>query len=185
MRALISVVLLALSLAACGSLPAPQNPPYLPPGVFGTYEDNDVGAINFAAWAFASPDHLKNNSIDAAKAVIALEYLSIELKENPRWVSMDPATAVHMARARDQLRQILGIRPDAPAQAVVNVLLALIQDLQAGNQQAAMQVLASPIFTKPPPETLRILSNLPYVQEANLATSRAAEQAFPAGGPPP
>ncbi|MDB5399368.1 MAG: hypothetical protein JWQ55_1386, partial [Rhodopila sp.] len=51
-----------------------------------------------------------------------------------------------------------------------------------GNQPAAMAVLASPVFTQPPEQTLRILSNLPYVQQANLATSRAEAESFPGDG---
>ncbi len=183
MRALMSFPLLAFSLAACGTLPATQRTPFLPPGVYGVYEDNDIGAINQSAWAFASPANTKGDPVDAAKAVVALEYLSGELKENPRWITMDSAIPYRMGQARDQLRHILGIRDGTPPQLVVNTLLALSLDLEAGNQPAALQVLASPVFTRTPAGTLQILSNLPYVQEANLATSRAEDQSFPPGGP--
>ncbi|MEA2741472.1 MAG: hypothetical protein QOH05_4779 [Acetobacteraceae bacterium] len=179
MRARISLLLLAITLAACATLPATRNTPFLPPGVYGTYEDNDIGAINQAAWAFSSPTNTRGNPVEAAKAVVALEYLSGELKENPRWIGMDASIPLRMAQARDELRRILGIRPDAPPQAVVNALLALSLDLQTGNQPAAMQVLSSPLFTRPPEQTLQVLANLPYVQQANLATARAEEQAFP------
>lgn len=183
MRVSIWLPLLAVSLAGCSTLPSTQRTAYLPAGVFGTYEDNDTGAINQAAYAFASPANTRDNPVDAAKAVVALEYLSGELRENPRWIGMDLSIKVHMAQARDQLQQILGIRPDVPPQVVVNTLLALSMNLQFGNQAAAMQVLASPIFTQPPERTLQILSNLPYVQTANLATTRAANEVFPPGGP--
>jgi hypothetical protein len=182
MRVLATLSLLAFSLAACATLPGTERTPFLPAGVYGVYQDNDIGAINQAAWAFASPANTRNNPVDAAKAVVALEYLSGELRENPRWIGIDSSVDVHIGRARDQLREILGIRPDAPPQIVVNTLLALSWDLQIGNQPAAMQVLASPLFTHPPAQTLRILSNLPYVQEANLATTRAADESFPGGG---
>jgi hypothetical protein len=181
MRALISLSLLALGLTACATLPPTVRTPYLPAGVYGTYLDNDTGAINQAAWAFASPANTRGNPIDAAKAVVALEYLPGALKEDPRWVEIDSAVPLHMNRARDQLRQILGIRPDAPPQIVVNTLLAMAADLQMDNQPAAMQVLASPLFTHPPEQTLQLLSNLPYVQEANLATAQAEMEAS-AGG---
>jgi hypothetical protein len=181
MRALAVLPFLALCLAGCATLPGTERTPFLPAGVYGVYQDNDTGAINQAAWAFASPANTRNNPVDAAKAVVALEYLSGELRENPRWVGIDSSVDVHIGRARDQLRQILGIRPDAPPQVVVNTLLALSQDLQSGNQAAAMQVLASPLFTRPPARTLQVLANLPYVQEANLATTRAANESFPGG----
>ena len=80
------------------------------------------------------------------------------------------------------MRQILGIRPDAPPQIVVNTMLALAWDLQIGNEPAATTVLSSPIFSLPPARTLQILSNLPYVQEANLATSRAEGELSMQGG---
>ena len=80
-----------------------------------------------------------------------------------------------------EVRAVLGIRPDAPPQFVVNAMLAVFTDLQTGNQPAAMQVLGPPVFTLPPAQTLRMLSNLPYVQAANLATTRVANQ-MTAGG---
>jgi hypothetical protein len=64
----------------------------------------------------------------------------------------------------------------------VNTLLALSLDLQTGNQPAAMQVLTSPIFAGAPTRTLGTLTNLPYVQDANLATTRAEEQTLSASG---
>ena len=183
MRVLISLSVLTACLGACATLPATQRTPFLPPGVFGTYQDNDIGAINQSAWAFASPGNTRGNPIEAAKAVVALEYLSGELQDNPRWIGMDRTVKLRIGLARDELRQILGIRPDAPPQIVVNTLLALSLDLQTGNQQAAATVLGSPIFTQTPQRTLQVLSNLPYVQQANLATSRAEGQSFPSDGP--
>jgi hypothetical protein len=181
MRSLISLSLLAFCLVACATLPATARTPFLPAGVYGTYEDNDVGAINQSAWAFASPANTRGNPIDAARAVIALEYLPGELSENPRWIKMRSGDDLHLGQARDQLRQILGIRTDAPPQLVVNTLLALTLALQMGDEPAAMHALSSPVFTQPPQHTLQILSNLPYVQEANLATSRLENASLSSG----
>jgi hypothetical protein len=175
-------VLPTVLLAACASLPATQQTPYLPEGVFGTYEDNDIGAINFSAWAFSSPTHTHGNPIEAARAIISLEYLPGELLENPRWIGMDRSIKQRLGQSRAALRQIVGIRPDAPPQLVVNTMLAFVMDLETGNLPVAMQVLASPLFTHPPERTFQVLSNLPYLQEANLATSRAEDESFPVGG---
>lgn len=180
--ALASILASALSLAGCATLPGTQATPFLPPGVFGVYQDNDVGAINFAAWALASPGNTRGNPIEAARSVIAMEYLAGELSENPRWVGMDAAVKFRMRQARDDVRRTVGIRPDAPPQLVVNVMLQFVADLQVGNRPAAMQVLNAPVFSQPPPATLQVLANLPYVQSANLATARAEEQSFPSGG---
>lgn len=177
MRSLIAACLLTASLGACGSLPATEDTPYIPAGVFGTYQDVDTGALNVAAWDFSSPANTRDNPAEAARAVVALEYLPGELRHSPRWIAIDDAIIVHLERARTQVRAVLGIRPDAPPQVVVNTLLALGMNLQSGNQAAAMQVLASPIFTFPAEKTLGILANLPYMQEANLATIRAENEA--------
>nr|WP_294506878.1 hypothetical protein [uncultured Rhodopila sp.] len=177
-----AVAFLALSLSACATLPPTPATPYLPAGVYGMYLDNDTGAIDQSSWAFASPGNTRNNPVAAAKAVVALEYLSGELRQNPRWIGMDLSTKLHMAQARDNLRRIVGIRPDAPPQAVVNALLQLAEGLQFGNQVQAAQALTSPVFTGPSAETMQKLSNLPYDQTANLATARAGQQVLPVGG---
>ena len=43
-RAIATVLCMAL-LSACTAVPPPEEPPALPPGVFGMYQDNDVGAL--------------------------------------------------------------------------------------------------------------------------------------------
>jgi hypothetical protein len=178
MRNAFGGVVLALVLGGCATLPATRDTPYLPPGVFGVYQDNDTGAINTAAWAFASPVNTRGNPAEAARAVIALEYLPGELIENPRWAGMDSLVKRRLGIARSDVRAVLGIRPDAPPQLVVNAMLALFTGLQMGDQAAVTQVLASGLFTLPPDQTLRVLSDLPYVQTANLATIRVANQTF-------
>jgi hypothetical protein len=172
MRSTGVALLTLLSLAACGALPAAQATPYLPPGVFGVYEDNDIGAINFAAWAFASPANTAGRPLDAMKAVIAVEYLPGELQENPRWIAIGRDPRFNLAQARRDVRQALGIRPDAPPQMVVNVLL---NALATGDQAGTLRALSSPIFLQPPDQTLARFARMPYVQSANLATSRLSD----------
>lgn len=183
MRAAFIASISGLCLSACATLPPPPATPYLPPGLYGVYLDNDTGAINQSAWAFASPANTRDNPVDAIKAVIALEYLPGELRTNPRWVGMDLSVKQRMAQARQELRQILGIRPDAPPQLVVNALLGAAQSLEFGAPDGALRALGAPVFVNPPDQTLRLLSNLPYVQAANLATSRAEDQSMPHDGP--
>lgn len=178
-----ALCLSALCLSACATLPATPATPYLPPGVYGVYLDNDTGAINQSAWAFASPANTRDNPVDAIKAIVALEYLSGELRANPRWIGMGQSVKQRMLQARQDLRQILGIRPDAPPQLVVNALLGAAEDLEFGNPGGALQALGAPVFVNPPEQTLRLLSNLPYVQTANLATSRAEGESMSKDGP--
>jgi hypothetical protein len=173
-------VLAALTLAACTAATPPPDSAPLPFGTFGLL-DNDVGAANLASWAFASPARTRNDPVDAARACAAIDFLAGELSSNPRWVTLSPLTKREMLQARADVRRVLGIAPDAPSQAVVNALLQFAAALQAGDQQAAMRALSSPVFTLPPQQTLHILSNLPAIQSANVASIDAANQMLPGG----
>jgi hypothetical protein len=111
--------------------------------------------------------------------VAAIDYLAGELSSNPRWIMVSPLTRQEMLRARADVRQVLGIAPDAPSQFVVETLLQFAWLWQSGNWPVAMQVLASQVFTLPPQQTLLVLNNLPYVQSANIASADAAAQMLP------
>lgn len=171
--------LIVLTVSACTPQPAPDTAS-VPFGAFGTL-DNDVAAANLAAWAFASPGRTANDPVDAARAAAAVEYLAGELASNPRWISISPLTKQEMAQARLDVRRTLGIAPNAPSQVVVNALLRFAAEWQAGNQAGAMQALAAPGFTLPPDQTLRVLSNMPYIQSANVASIDAAREMLPGG----
>jgi hypothetical protein len=121
------------------------------------------------------------NPIDAARAVIAVEFLADELRVNPRWIGMSGTSRFGMLQARTDTRRVLGIAPDAPSPLVVDALLRLTVALRAGDQSASMQALGAPVFTLPPSQTLRILSNLPYIQSANQVTLQAANEAVAFG----
>jgi hypothetical protein len=159
-----AIVLACLAIAACAVQPPPDTAS-VPPGAFGQF-DNDVPAANQASWAFAIPARTLNSPVDAARASAAVDYLAGELSSNPRWVTLSP----------------LSIRPDAPSQLVTNGLLQFAWLWQYDGTPAAMQVLATPIFTLPPEQTLQVLSNMPYIQSANIATLDAANQMLPGGG---
>jgi hypothetical protein len=182
MRIRSGVMLVCACLGACGTLPATGDTPYLPPGAFGVFEDNDTAAMNQSSWALASAERTRNDPIDAAKAVIAVEYLAGALRSSPRWSYMASTPKAQMLQARQDLRQVLGIQLNAPPQLVVNALLAMVAALAAGNEPAALQALSVPIFTQPPLQTLARLANLPYVRSANLATMQAVEEEYPSGG---
>ncbi len=152
-------------------------PAVLPPDVFGIYLDNDIGALNQSSWAFAAPGRTHDDPIDAARAVIAVEYLADELHNNPRWVAMDVMSALGMVQARKDMRRVLGIVPDASPRVVVGTLLRFTAALSSDDHAEAIRILDSPIFTLPPTQTLHILSNLPYIRSANVATVQAANAA--------
>ena len=92
---------------------------------------------------------------------------------------MSVITKMQMLKARAEVRQTLGVLPNAPSQEVVNGLVGAANALAAHDSQAAEQALSAPAFARPAPQTLQVLSNLPYLQMANVATQRASTQAYP------
>ena len=99
------------------------------------------------------------------------------LADGPRWVSLSLQAKQQMQSARFELRRILGIMENAPSQlSVVDSLMQAAMALEAGNPPAAMAFLAPPAFTLPPPQTLQVLANLPFLPAANQATQTAAQQ---------
>jgi hypothetical protein len=75
-----TVAAACLAIAACVARPAPDTAA-LPFAAFGTM-DNDVAAVNQAAWAFAAPTRTANNPVDAARAAAAIDYLAGALSSN-------------------------------------------------------------------------------------------------------
>jgi len=172
------VILPVLSLVGCGLATPPPDTARLPPGVFGQF-DNDVPAANQAAWAFASPERTAGNPVEAARASAAIDYLAGELSSNPRWVSVSPLTKMEMLQARLDVRRALGIAADTRSQIVVDALLSFAAAWQAGARAAAMRALSAPGLTMAPDRTLQVLSNMPYIQSANVGSTDTARQVLP------
>jgi hypothetical protein len=179
MRARLLVVFAALFTAGCATIAPPPDTARLPPNAYGLFADNDIGAINLAQWAFASPARTRNDPVDAARAAAAVDYLAGELSSSPRWAGMSPLTKRQMLEAREEVRRTFGIAPGAPSQLVVDGLLGAANALAAGDRPAALAALHTPVFIWPPEQTLARLSDMPFLPTANVATQRAAQQRFP------
>lgn len=167
-----------LVLVGCGAITPPPDTARIYPGNFGLF-DNDVGAINDAQWAWASPSRVRGNPVDGARAVAAVDYLAGELTTSPRWDHMSPLTKLEMLQARVAVRQAMGIAPAARSQDVVDSLLRTAAALENHDQAAAMAALRTPVYTQPPEQTYAKLAALPFVHIANIATQHAAQQEFP------
>lgn len=166
--------LVCLALAGCAVTPPPDTA-QLPPGMFGE-PDNDVGAANLSSWALAAPARTRNDPATAARACAALDYIAGEYSSNPRYVAKSPITKQQLLQGRVDMREVLGIQPGVPSQIVTTALLRFAAAWQAGDQPAAIQALAAPGFTFAPQQTLQILTNLPLIPSANVATLRVAQQ---------
>jgi hypothetical protein len=170
---------LVLLAAGCAAATPPPDTARLVGPAFGSNGDSAIAAINYSSWAFALASRTHGQPAAAAEAVAAVDYLAGELSTDPRWASMSPLTKVQMLQARSEVRNAIGVSPDARSQAVVNGLLSAAAALQAGNRPAALAALASPVFIRGPEQTLAALAALPYLPQANIATQHASLQAQP------
>lgn len=170
MRRLILAVAVALSLAGCTLQRTHVSTAVMPPE---TGLGDPVNAVQFAAWAFALPSRTRNDPLSAVKAVAALDYAAGYVNTSPVFAGFDPLISQQLLIGRSDMRRALGIPEDAPSQAVVNAMTQVMLALEAHNQRAAVAALSSPVFTLGPDRTFALLSNLPYIQMANIATINA------------
>ncbi len=143
--------------------------------------DMDVWALNMAQWGFADASRLHGRPFIAARAAAALEHLAAQ-QETPRWAGMSPITKMEILTARAALRQALGIAPDAPSGPVIAALLAAAAALHGGDSAAAAGVLGAPFFTFGVERTVAILTAMPFLRAANIATMHAGMHNSGPGG---
>ncbi len=177
MRRLLPIVALAALPVACGPLPPPPDTAVLPPGVFSPL-DQDVPATEYAQYAFSDPARTYGNPVAGAQAVLAMDYIAGQLNTSPRWQNISAITQMQLLQGRAATRQAVGIAPNAPSQLVVNSLVAARNDLASGNSQAAEAALTNPAFPGGGAQAVRALTNLPYIQMANVSTQHAGEDLF-------
>lgn len=161
--------------AACGAVTPPPDTAQLPPGAFGQ-PNTDVAAANLAAWAFASPDRTRNDPVSAARACAALDYMAGQYSSSPQYITKSPITKDELRQARVALRKVLGIEPSTPSQIVVTALLQFAAAWQARDRVAALRALEAPGFLLPQQQTLQILTNLPFIPTANVASLHLENQ---------
>ncbi|MDB5369914.1 MAG: hypothetical protein JWP20_1472 [Roseomonas sp.] len=122
-------------------------------------------AIRGAATVFADPGSVAGKPREAAIAVAQLEFLAVEIMAKRTNLDLSGIVGPSLQGARSEVRDYLSIPAPAAPQEVIDALLA------------TPPALAQPaIFTAGPEETLRRLSALPRLPQANAATSMALEQ---------
>jgi len=173
---------LCLAPAACAGLqPMVPDTARLAPGALGSGFDPDVTAVQQAQWAFAVPSRTHGRPIEAARAAASMDYIAGQIYTSPRWQNISATTKEQLLQGRREVRAALGVVPGTSSQAVVDHLAAAGNALAAGDRSAAVAQLGAPVFDRPGEQVLAELSNLPYLQMANVSTMRAANQLFDDG----
>lgn len=184
MRSALVLIALCLLPAGCAGVgPFVPDTARLAPGALGSTGDPDIVAMNQAQWAFADPSRTYGRPVDAARAAASMEYIAGEFSTSPRWSAVPVLTRDQLLQGRQEVRQALGVVPGTPSQVVVDRLVTAANALAAGDRATAVQLLGPPAFRAPGEQVLARLSNMPYLQMANVSTMRAGNQLFPSDAP--
>jgi hypothetical protein len=177
----IAIAVATLGLAACTQVPG--TPPergigFLPPSLSSemgiSFGSNPVHTAIYSASSYYAdaPGRLGGNPALAAQVAAQYEYAAAELKEL-RFVGLSPLTTIRMDWGRDELRDVLGVRRDAPTRPVVEGLVRAARALREGDRPAAEAALTGPVFVRPAPMILATLAQMPPVPKARHGAAAA------------
>ncbi len=163
-----SPILLALGLAACTAQPLPPIA-NLPAGaIAGGGGDPLRAGVLESAFAFNGG---ARSAADTARGAAWVEYLAADSKWGGRWAEFSPVARLRLDEARGEIRQVLGIAPEAPPQLVVNALFLAANTMQAG---LPLENLPQGVFADPNRvvQRLQALPALPRTREATALVER-------------
>jgi hypothetical protein len=126
------------------------------------------------------PGRLTGQPSETARLIQALEFLSVELPNGPRWNIILPMAQIAVPGARREWRQAFGIAADARAQDVIDSLSLVRNALAARSLSGAVDALRPPLFTPGGQETLNLLGNPPDLPRSRRVLVDARQELFSA-----
>jgi hypothetical protein len=158
--------LLLLALGACTADPAAEH-------LFG-FGDPVRGAGLNAPRLLGDTSRLAGNPAQAARAAVQLEVLHEAFRNDPRYAPTASIQALNTTRlGRAELRNAIGIAPDAPAETVIAQLREAAAALDTGSRARAEAALSGPNFPAGGTTTLQRLARLPYLPRVSEAAGAA------------
>jgi hypothetical protein len=110
----------------------------------------------------------------AARAAVQLEVLADAFQNDPRYAPEASGAVQHATRlGRAEMRQAIGIAPDAPPEAVIGQLREAAAALDAGSPARAEAALSGPMFPAGGSATLARLGRLPTLPRVAEAAAQA------------
>jgi hypothetical protein len=169
-RSLLAAALLLLG--ACTADPAAEH-------LFG-FGDPVRGAGLNAPRMLGDTSRLAGDPAGAARAAVQLEFLHEAFRNDPRYAPRASAQTLNSTRlGRAELREAIGIAPEAPADAVIAQLREAAAALDQGSVARAEAALSGPMFPAGGTATLRRLGSLPFLPRVSEAAWAAALEVQP------
>ena len=166
-----------LAVAGCGATvvsTATIDRARMPQTAGGTPVLSPEGAIGYAAYTLGTTGNGPTVPANTALALGAVDFLAGDFYTNPRWTSIPAQDKIRMLQGRGELRRALAIAPGATSQQVVDGLIAASAAYGAQDPAGVSAALPRSVFTLGPDGTTRVLSNLPYLVSANVASQNAS-----------
>lgn len=166
-----AMLLVLLTAAACApETPAPTMQGAAPEG--GVTADPISAARQHAAEFFRAPQ--AGQPAKAARAIADLEFLAGAVPADPRWQTAGAGALTQLTQARNEARRALAIPANAPAQAVIDGLMAAATALDANDRAGVTRALPRSVFTAGPDQTVGRLSQPPRIRSASGALAGLA-----------
>jgi hypothetical protein len=161
-----TLILPLLSLLGACADPAAQH--------LGGLGEPTRGAALAAPWWLSDTSRLQGQPAQAARAAVQMEVLADSFETDPRYQHEVSGAGLHSVRlGRRNLRENLGIAPDAPPAAVVAQLREAAASLDRGQRARAEAALSGPMFPAGGAATLQRLASLPYLPRVAEAAGAA------------
>jgi hypothetical protein len=165
-------------LGACaeGAAPRVVAPPDLPVPAALRQTNTEPGraAIGFTDSVFDRTARLQGRPATIADAVSELEWLTVTLPTDQRWIGLPGNVAGSFPAARDEVRQAFGLRADATPAQVIGAMDGAAAALRANDRDAALRALGAVTPAGGAERTLAALAAPPALPRASQATSMAA-----------
>jgi hypothetical protein len=158
--------LLPLALAACGDAgPTERDGPWV-----GT--DPVMTAALLAIPMLSDTSRFANDPAEAARATVQMEWMVEGLTRDPIYAPVANGAAVAtLRRGQAELREAIGIAPDAPPRLVIGMLRDAEDALRQGDRQAAAEALDGRAFPAGGAAAVERLSNLPFLPRVRAAAA--------------
>ncbi|HYF08954.1 MAG TPA: hypothetical protein VD970_15130 [Acetobacteraceae bacterium] len=168
---------LAALLPGCDEMRRPPGQGRLPAEVDPGGPDPVRGAAAAVAAAFANQgQRLAGQPEAAARAIAQFEYLYDAIGREPRFAALGATTRTSLRLAREEIRQAVGTRPEAPAAPVIEALAQAIRALRQRNRNGAAGALPGTIFNPGGVPTLLRLSRPGPLPTAEQATAQLVNE---------
>ncbi|MCR0980645.1 hypothetical protein [Roseomonas populi] len=174
-RALAALLALG-SLGACDELRRPVTARPAPPGLLPP--DQEAGRAAIAALARdmqGANVGLRDQPVRVARAAALLEWLAVDLANNPRWAPVPANARAGIGQARDEMRGALGADPLGDSPRLAAALATAARALAAGNRGAAVAALPTALFPRGGEAALARLSDPGPLPQGEIAAAALAE----------